>query len=58
MIFTGDGIEMDNEDKYGPRDTKLGREVRGGHGIRLKTLVSMVTKQVKIWVRNVTFLTF
>ncbi len=43
---------------YGSTVTKLGREVGDGRGIRLRTLVSMVTKQVAMWVRNVTFLTF
>ena len=43
---------------YGSTGTKLCMEVGGGRGIRLETLVSMATKQVTIWVRNVTFLTF
>ncbi len=51
-------LSLNSSAVYGPRYTKLVREVRGGYGIRLKTLVSMVTKHVAIWVRNVTFLTF
>ncbi len=39
----------------GPRDPILGRVVGNGCGIRLKTSVSMVTKQVAIWVLNKPF---